>query len=221
MKRYLFLFALLLLMVGLACGPSGGLPTIPADAAATVAAVGEQAATAAAIAAEQGSVALATLQASEMPDLSDLPELDMLRERLAAIQPDAAGVYNVTVMEAEINQALLAKQRADQEAGVTSNFQNAAVRLTNGQFVFSGDVQQPVAAQLVVSLRPSVVNGVLNLQVTQASLGNVQVPEFLLQTVQGQLNSSLGAILNGLPENLRLETVVVHEGSMTITAVWR
>jgi hypothetical protein len=226
MKRYLLLAALLLMMVGLACGWSGELPvTIPTDAAATAAAVGEQAAvaaaTAAALAAEQGAVALATLQASELPDLSNLPELDVLRERLADIRPDEAGVYTVIITEAEMSQALAAKAAADAAAGVTSNLQNPAVRLTGGQLIFSADVQQPVAARLTISFRAYVVNGALQFEVTQASLGNVQVPVILLQVAQGQLNSTLGAVLGGLPANLQLQEVVIGEGFMRIVASWR
>jgi hypothetical protein len=188
---------------------------------ATAAAVREQAATVAAVAAEQGGAALATIQASGMPDLSNLPELDGLRERLANIQPDEAGVYTVTITEAEISQALLAKQRADEAAGVTSSGQNTSIRLTHGQIIYGADVQQPVAARLVVSFRPIVINSALMLEVTQASFGNVEVPAILLQTIQTQLGTALNGALRGLPENLRLEGIVINEGSMTITAVWR
>lgn len=221
MKRYLGLLVMLLLLAGLACGPSGVLPTIPSDAMATAVAVREQAATVAAVAAEQGGAALATIQASGMPDLSNLPELDGLRERLANIQPDGAGVYTVTITEAEISQALLAKQRADEAAGVTSSGQNTSIRLTDGQIIYGADVQQPVAARLVISFRPIVINSALMLEVTQASFGNVEAPAILLQTIQTQLGTALNGALRGLPENLRLEGIVINEGSMTITAVWR
>lgn len=211
MKPFLLFFSLLA-MAALACGPN--LPDVPEGAVETVQSAGEQAGnaaeTAVALATQEGAAALETLQAVEVPDLG------AFGDKFESIQPDANGNFTVTITDTELNQAI---QQSQQSSGTAenSNLQNIVFTFTGGNIVLTGSVTSPIEAQLTVTFRPSVANGTIQFEVVSATLGSVQVPAAILTTAEGTLNSTLGQAINNLPSNLTLQSIVVGEGTMTIS----
>lgn len=220
-----------LVLVGLACNVGGGsftppAVTIPAGALETaqaaagtaavqggaavetaVAAGGVETAQAAAgTAAAQGGAAVGTAMAMGTPDIS------ALQEKLAALQPDENGNVSVTITDDEVNEAI---QRGQANSG-QSNLENTLVTFTSGGIVLAGDVTQPVTARLTVTFVPLVEDGVLRFEITQATLGSLNVPAALLQSAEGTLNGTLGDVLNNLPGGVQLTGITMGEGTMVV-----
>lgn len=188
--------------------------TRAASVAATAAAgeAGEAAATAVA----QGGDIVATAEASDF----QLPEVSAgaLQEQFANLQPDENGNITVTITEGQLNQAIAAQQQAAAEAGTQTPVQNLAVALTGGNIVMRGDISDPITAQLSVSFRASVVDGVPQFEVVEASVGAISVPPSLLESAESTLNDTLGQAITNLPNNVVLQEIIVEEGILTIRA---
>ena len=86
-----------------------------------------------------------------------------------------------------------------------------------GNIVLTANVNEPISAQLTASFRPSVVDGVLQFEVVSATLGSIQVPALVLSAAQATINGTLGQAVNNLPSNLTLQSIVISEGTMTIS----
>jgi hypothetical protein len=213
--RPLFMFVGLLVLAGLACGPSLPKVTVPAGVVETAQAAGQQAGgvaeTAVALATQEGSAAIETIQAS-----GQSIDLGPLQDKFETIQTDANGNFSVTVTDAEVNQAIQRSQEAG-EGSPNSTLQQVALAFTGGNIVMTANVTSPIEALLTVTFRPHVDNGVLQFEVVSATLGTVQVPAFVLSSAESTLNSSLGAAMNSMPDNLTLQSVVVGEGTMTVS----
>jgi hypothetical protein len=207
----------LLMLSALACGFGAKLAEVDetVSMAETAQAAAQQAGgvvqTVAAEAPDQGSVAVATLQSA------DAPEIDALREKFSNIQPDVDGNYTVTLTDTELNQVLqLQPTLTDPNAQV--QLQNALVSFTGGNIVLNARVVQPLAADLSVTVRPYVLDGELSFDLQQASLGSLPVPGPILSVVEGSLNASLDQALNSVPVGYQLVSVTLGEGTITIVA---
>lgn len=190
------------------------------QAAATVVAFATQAAE---VIAEEGP-ALAT-QAAELVEQGEtavengtLPiEPGSLAEKFATIPlPEGSGTVEVTVTEAELNQAIAAAQA---QAGAQSAIENPQVRFSGGAIILTGNLAAPISGELTVSFAPYVENNTLQFEVTQASIGSFQVPPAALQTAEQTLNNSLGTAMSQLPAGTGLQSVTVGEGTMTVVVV--
>ncbi|MBP8001177.1 MAG: hypothetical protein KA314_01420 [Chloroflexi bacterium] len=138
-----------------------------------------------------------------------------LEAMFSTIQPDGSGNMTVTITDDQLTSAVAAAQSTGQGAG---QIQNVTFTFVPGAILMSGDVTQPIQARLTVTFSPYITNGVLQFDVTQASLGNIQVPPAMLDQAEATLNTSLGTAASQLPANVTLQTVTIGEGVMTFTA---
>jgi hypothetical protein len=159
----------------------------------------------AATGAAEGGAAVETVVAAGTPDIS------ALRERLEALQPDENGNVSVTITDDEVNEAIQAN-------GGEGSLENPAVTFTGGTIVLAGEVTQPVTARLTVVFVPYVADGLIQFEITQATLGSVNVPAGLLESAEATLNSTLGDALNNLPGGVQLTGITMGEGTMVVTA---
>jgi hypothetical protein len=53
--------------------------------------------------------------------------------------------------------------------------------------------------------------------VVSATLGSVQVPAAVLSGAESMINNSLGQAMNSIPSNLTLQSIVMGEGTMTVS----
>ena len=228
-----------LLLLGLACNAGGGsftppAVTIPAGAVETAQAAAGTAAVMAATGAAQGGAAVETAVAAGAVETAQAaagtvaaqggaavatvaaagtPDMNALREKLEALQPDENGNVSVTITDDEVNQAI----QAGQANGGQGSLEDPAVTFTGGTIVLAGDVTQPVTARLTVVFVPYVEDGLLQFDVSLATLGNVNVPTALLQSAEATLNSTLGDALNNLPGGVQLTAITMGEGTMVVT----
>jgi hypothetical protein len=234
----LFILTLTLLFSLTGCGlrerlSDAGLPddwreqgavaaTRAAEAVATAAVAagdtGEVAATtaaAAATAAAQGSEALATAQAAGLIPAVDV---DALKERMANVQPDGSGNIQVTITEAEVNQALQTAQQLARQSGQILIIQEAQVQFHGGLITVTGRVSQPASAALRAVFRPSVQNGMLQFALVEATIGNNSVPHVLLSQAEALLNNTVGEAVSNLPTGFTLQEVMIGTATMTVVA---
>lgn len=238
-KSVIALF-LLPLLVGLACQLGGApqLPNVDLDAAATTAANAAATAQAAAqnldvegLAATAESVA-ATAEAlsgtvvAQGGDLAGTAEaaatlippvtvdVSSIRDKIGNLQPDENGNYTLVITEDELNNAIVIGEQS--EAAGQGSIENTAVNFSNGRIVLSGSVTTPVNAQMMVIFLPVIEAGVLQFEVEGATVGNINVPAYLLANAEGKLNTTLGVAISQLPNNVTLTSVTVTETDMTI-----
>jgi hypothetical protein len=221
-SKPLYFFMIILLFTSLACNLAVRPTNEQTQAAvATAAVVSEQvqeaAATGAVVAATvaaQGQDIVATVQASDF----ELPDLQALRDQVTAVMPDENGNVTFTIGAEQVTQVIQSHQVSAMSAGETPKIQNLSVQFTNGTVSLSGNVTDPIQAQLTVSFWPTVENGTLRFQVASATMGSITVPPVLLQTVEASLNNTLGEVMSNLPAGVTLQAITVSEGSLTVTA---
>jgi hypothetical protein len=205
-----FLLALAALVCGLALGvpelvwPFGRVEIVEADRQPAVAIE-----TVFASAPEQSAVIIATIQAL------NAPQITTLRNRLANLRPDASGNYAITISQNEINEILnLTPVVAAPASGV--ELQNLSVAFSGGNAIMAARVNQPLAADLTLTLQPVIEDGRLQLQIQNAALGPVRAPGFILSPVQFLVDEALNQALANMPANVRLQSVSVGEGDISI-----
>lgn len=242
MKRInlpLFILIGLFILPALACG--GGRATLPEGdvTAAELAGQASEAATkaaavaaTAAVAAQQAADSAATIAASDQAQhleatavaaataiaTSDyqLPDTNSLRQKFANAQPDANGNISITISDAELNEAIRLTQTAAAEAGQPQAVQGLTVTFTGGNIVMNGSITDPVTAQLTVTFRPYVADGILQFEVVSTTIGSLNVPASLLIASEATLNNTLNEAMGAVPGNYVLQEVVMGEGTMTI-----
>jgi hypothetical protein len=206
----LFLLALSALVCGLALGiPELIWPFGPATTADTAGRPAGALATVFASAPDQSAVAIATIQAL------DAPQVEALQDRLANLEPDAFGNYAITISQNEINEILnLTPVVGAPASGV--QLQNLSVAFSGGNAIMTARVNQPVAADLSLTLQPVLEDGRLQLLIQNASLGPVRAPGFILSPVQILVDEALNQALANMPTNVRLHSITVGEGDISI-----
>ena len=191
-----------------------------ADNRATARAAAERAATLAAQAATSGQEAVEALRQGGF-------DAEYLREKFAeAVVVDVDGNnVTLTVTEAELNAAVLLNQQEAVATGENPPVTNLQVRFTNGTVIFNGQLTAPVEGQLQAVFQPllvdlvsngTVIDRELRFELINATVGTVQVPNYVVNLLEARLNGTLVAALGTLPENVVLDEVVVGEGIMTI-----
>ena len=192
--------------------------TVPAGAIETAQSAAGQAgglaATAVALAGEEGSGLLATLEASNF-DVSITVDVDALRQKVTNAQPGADGNITIELTDEELNQAIDVRAGT---AGEEPAIQDPDIIFTGGNAVLVGRVQQPVQGELRATFQPVVNDGQLRLFLTAVTVGGIPVPTVLLSSVEATINASLATLLSALPDNYRLSEIVIGEGTMTIVA---
>ncbi len=205
-----FLLALSALVCGLALGvPELVWPFGTAKIAEADRQPAEAIETVFASAPEQSAVVLATIQAL------NAPQITTLRDRLANLRPDASGNYAITISQNEINEILnLTPVVTAPASGV--ELQNLSVAFSDGNAIMAARVNQPLAADLTLTLQPVIEDGRLQLQIQSAALGPVRAPGFILSPVQFLVDEALNQALANMPTNVQLQSITIGEGAMFI-----
>ncbi|MDX1614866.1 MAG: LmeA family phospholipid-binding protein [Candidatus Promineifilaceae bacterium] len=210
LNRQLVLAIVALALAALACGPLnfGAADEARETAEAAAERASQLAGTAVALATREGANALATVQSGSAPDLSGVEEgLDQVVPR---------GDFTVTVRDDQINR-LIRLNQLPEGVRIPSQFQDVSLRFTDGAVVLRARVLQPLNARLVVSLRPTVVDGQARFEVVEASLAGAEVPQALLNLVQSTVSDLVTKGLANLPADVTLRTISVGEGTLTIS----
>jgi uncharacterized protein YpmS len=172
------------------------------------------------------AVATATLacnlgrRAAETP----APLIPVSTEAVQSLEETAVNSYNELQQTGEVNLTVTEEQLTSMvalelEQQGADGISNPQVFLRDGQIQLTGDVQtQGISATARMAMEVDIDgNGRPSLQIVSANIGPFPVPDSLIENVETRLNQ---AFLNELDErapNLVVESVVIADGSMTIT----
>jgi hypothetical protein len=219
------MFLGMLLLASLACDFSFGDPAeivapavetaehaaqVAGQAAGTAAAqAGELAGTAVVMATTEGSEAIATVRAVATPNA------DYLKEKLASIEPDAEGNYQVALSEDEVNTLLRLRQLLTGDF-IGAGIQSQQVTFRDGRITVSGSILEPLPGALLVRIRPTVEDGQWHLEIEEATVAGQQAPQQTLDGVERSISGALSEALAYLPAGVQLQEIMAADGMLTI-----
>lgn len=234
------LLGVLLVMPALACGGSGKpaeLGQAAQTAVSSLEEMGENAGTAASqlatsiptlkAAAEavatliptlqaQGEQLVATAQALSTVEWTTL-SFEELEERFANVQVDENGSFTITMTAEEWNQAALARQTEQIDAGTPPAIQNITFTFTTDQIGFAGTVVSPLTGNLSAQFHPTILDGNVQVEVIQANFNSFNVPAPILNLASDNITNILNQLTSHLPDNLRLTQISVSDGTLLIS----
>ncbi len=199
-RRMMVVFLGMVLLATLACAlpfdnPLEEKPAVVATAEEKARAAGKTAQTAAAqamaAATTEGSQALGTVKALAAP------HVDTLKDKVAGVEPDTEGNYQVSLSEEEVNTVLRLRQLLSGDI-LGAGGQSQEVSFRDGRITLSGTILEPLPGELLVTVRPTVAEGRLKLNPESASLAGKEAPQQALDAADEALNSTLGEALDHL-----------------------
>jgi len=226
LRRFTMLMFLgILLVTALACDLSiGNSAKVVAPAVATAEAAAKAAGSAAQTAAAQagdlaGTVAaVATAEGSgaiETAKALATRQVNLLKEKLANIEPDADGNYQVSLTEGEVNTVLRLRQLLSGDV-FGAGLQSQEVSFRDGRLTLTGSILEPLPGQLRASMRPSVVAGQLQLVIEEASLAGREAPPQAVEAAEAAISGALSETLAYLPAGVQLQEILVGDGQLTL-----
>jgi len=220
-RRIMVVFLGMVLLAMMACAlpfnnPIKERPAVVATAEEKARSAGKAAQTAAAqamaMATTEGGPALGTVKALAAP------HVDVLKDKVASVEPDAEGNYRVTLTEEEVNTVLRLRQLLSGDI-LGAGGQSQEVSFREGRITLSGRILEPLPGELLVTVRPTVEEGRLKLETEEASLAGREAPQQALAAAEGALNSTLGEALDHLPAGVRLLGITAANGELTISGI--
>ncbi len=134
-------------------------------------------------------------------------------------QSGASNAFAVTVTEEQITSYLSLKLGNDSSLPVT----NPQVRLRDNQIQLYGTVTRSVfSANVRINLAAELNSeGNLSFKLVDADFGSIPAPDSLKNTVSSILDTSLNSYLTELAAGVRIESIYIADGLMTISGVRR
>jgi len=128
----------------------------------------------------------------------------------------ATGEVTLSITEAEMT-SYLAQQLSQQTGDVTLTDPQAYFR--NGKMKLYAKIISPnLTANALIVINATVNNGQLALIIEKADVGPIPVSGDLLAKLTSLINDQLLATLSKLPKGVKIKTVTLADGAMTITA---
>lgn len=100
------------------------------------------------------------------------------------------------------------------------SFSNVQVTLLDNSIQMSGNMEQNfISGDVSLTMVPYVSDsGELGINIIELNLGNMPVSQFILDTVASQIGSALNNALSAYTGGLKINTIEITPGQMTITA---
>lgn len=133
-----------------------------------------------------------------------------MQAKLEEVQQTPPGEeFRLTLTEEELTSFVALQLPQDAQV------QDVQVRLRAGAIHISGKAAVgPVTQDLIIAIRPSVRNNAIALEVIEAKVGPMAVPEPLLNTITEQIRETLSAN----KQVGELKSIEVNDGTLTIVA---
>jgi uncharacterized protein YpmS len=125
------------------------------------------------------------------------------------------GNVDLTVTEEQLTSMVALELENQGTEGIT----NPQVYLQDGQIQLTGDVQtQGITAPAKMVMEVEIdSDGRPNLQIISANVGPFPVPDSLVDNVETRLNQAFLNQLDKMAPNMVVESLVIADGSMTVT----
>ena len=135
-----------------------------------------------------------------------------LQARLQQIQVDPNGNLSITFTEADLTAAIQRNEVVNEDA----RYQNLAVSIRDGLIVVTGDLTRPVNATFAVVFQPYATAGQLQLNIVEATIGQIQIPAGLVDSIEARLNRTLANSLSAIPFNVAITGVQASNGVLIL-----
>jgi hypothetical protein len=165
------------------------------------------------------------------PDYSSLPPIPVSAEAAASIQEEIkraveaaaqTGVMTVNLTEPQITSFLAARLQTDpslQQSDKKPLITDPQVYLRDGQMQIYGKTQQGIfAANIGIIVNMGVdANGKPQIDVVSADFGPLPAPEGLKDAITAMVREAYTGSLGPVATGLRIETITIANGIMTVT----
>lgn len=141
-----------------------------------------------------------------------------LIDKAASLRPDDNGNVHMTITETELNLVLQSSTLFAEDNEANAALQATTARMTGGTIILSGTVERPVSGLLTLTLQPLIIDHQIQFQIISATLDNNGLPQFIINTAQMTLDSTLNNAITGMPGDVVIKGIFVGEGYMTLTA---
>lgn len=132
----------------------------------------------------------------------------------AAAELSATGQVTVVFTEAQLANYMAERLSTNTDAPLV----NPQVLLRDGQIVVSGDLTVAfVKATATFTLRPYIDNGRLQVELVDAKMGSIPIPDDTLTTLTNTINQNLSGLTTIENRQFTLEQVVVADGTITLS----
>ncbi len=145
----------------------------------------------------------------------DPAQAQALEDQLAtaAAELDAGNIVTLTFTDSQLTSYFAAQ--LGQQSDVT--IANPQVRLTNGNIELSGDLTiEKLSAQATLIFEAYVNQGRLQIQLLDAKLGALPVPDRFLNEINNAMNANMDDMTSVDGRRLDIQSVTIGEGVMTI-----
>ncbi|MBN1372926.1 MAG: hypothetical protein JW987_13395 [Anaerolineaceae bacterium] len=146
----------------------------------------------------------------------DPAQAQALEDQLATAAADleAGNLVTLTITDTQLT-SYFARQLG-QQSDVA--FLNPQVRLTNGNIEMSGDITiEKLTAQATVVFSAYVANGRLTVEVQDAKLGALPLPDRVITQINDTMNTNMQDLTSVDGRRLDVQSVTIGEGVMTLT----
>ena len=165
------------------------------------------------------------------PDYSSLPPIPVSAEAAASIQEEIkraveaaaqTGVMTVNLTEPQITSFLAARMQTDpslQQSDKKPLITDPQVYLRDGQMQIYGKTQQGIfAANIGIIVNMGVdANGKPQIDVVSADFGPLPAPDGLKDAITAMVREAYTGSLGPVATGLRIETITIANGIMTVT----
>ncbi len=127
----------------------------------------------------------------------------------------STGEVTVSITESELT-SFIAEKLATQPDSTLSNPQ---VYLRDGKIkMYATVTTSSFTANALIVLNAAVVDDQLTATIESADFGPVPVPNDLLASLTSTINDNLLSLANKLPADVRLKSIAIADGNLTLTA---
>jgi hypothetical protein len=130
----------------------------------------------------------------------------------------ASGEITLAITEAEMSSYLAQQIAASPQKGDTTLADPQAYFRDGKMKLYAKIISSNFNANALLVINPVVKDGQLTLVVEKADVGPLPVSNDLLNNLTTLINDQLLATLNKLPKGVKLKTVTIADGTLTITA---
>ncbi|NWF68034.1 MAG: hypothetical protein HXY40_03020 [Chloroflexi bacterium] len=128
---------------------------------------------------------------------------------------------NITLSESQVNDLVSQALISAESSGRSVRVQNASVDLQPGQMVISGEYEQQNGTgnfvQGSITLAVAMVDGRVNVSVTQANIGGMEANDARLTEIAERINDALGArAQQGSSGDVRITNVTISANDLTL-----
>lgn len=157
-------------------------------------------------------------------DNTPAPLIPVSTEAVQSLEETAVNSYNQLQQTGKVNLTVTEEQLTSMvalelEQQGTEGFSNPQVFLRDGQIQLTGDIQtQGISAPAKMVMEVDVDdNGRPKVRIVSANVGPFPVPDSLVETVETRLNQAFQKELDEKAPNMVVESIVIADGSMTVT----